>query len=461
MTKEVTLKNLIHKDEKRYFGLALIVSIIIYVSLIFYIEELGVFLFFMTLSLIANFLMLAQIRTNGIRLSSNQFPEVYEKLIELCNKMGIKIIPEVYVIESGGILNAFASKFFRKNIVVLYSDIFDLINSENQDELSFIIAHELAHVKRRHVIKQLFILPAMWIPSLGKAYSRACEYTSDRIAAYYINNAEASINALTILAIGKTLYNKVNRNEYLEQKNRDKGLFNKLAEKISTHPSLPNRIIEIKNGFENNFNSDKKRSKKAILSSAMIVIVIGALAFTGIKYKSDIVSIADSFFAETFALSETDDALAITEAVAEGNVEKVQELLSSGIYVDIQDTDAWTPLMWAAQDGNVEMINILIEAGADVNITDYYGESALIKAIYSNNIETINALISQGADPNMTDMSGMTPLMYAAKNGEIEPVKAILNAGANPDVRDMSNYTAFLHAKKQGFDEIADLIKSY
>ncbi|MDF2678295.1 MAG: hypothetical protein K0Q97_2642, partial [Bacillota bacterium] len=44
MTKELTLKNLIHKDEKRYFILALIVSIIIYVSLLFYIEGLAVFL---------------------------------------------------------------------------------------------------------------------------------------------------------------------------------------------------------------------------------------------------------------------------------------------------------------------------------------------------------------------------------------------------------------------------------
>jgi Zn-dependent protease with chaperone function len=161
--------------------------------------------------------MLGRIRTNGVRLSVNQFPEVYEKVKELCSSMEIKNIPEIYVIESGGILNAFASKSFRKNIVILYSDIFDLINSENNDELSFIIAHELAHIKRRHVAKQLFILPAMWIPTLGNAYTRACEYTSDRIAAYYINNSEASMNALTILAIGKTLYYKVNREEYLKQ----------------------------------------------------------------------------------------------------------------------------------------------------------------------------------------------------------------------------------------------------
>jgi len=39
MTKDLAPKNLIHKDEKRYFILALIVSIIIYVLLLFYIED--------------------------------------------------------------------------------------------------------------------------------------------------------------------------------------------------------------------------------------------------------------------------------------------------------------------------------------------------------------------------------------------------------------------------------------
>lgn len=43
MTKDLAPKNLIHRDEKRYFILALTVSIIIYV-LLFYIEGLSVFL---------------------------------------------------------------------------------------------------------------------------------------------------------------------------------------------------------------------------------------------------------------------------------------------------------------------------------------------------------------------------------------------------------------------------------
>ncbi len=80
------------------------------------------------------------------------------------------------------------------------------------------------------------------------------------------------MNALTILAIGKTLFNKVNRDEYLLQHSKNKGLFNKLAEKSSTHPSLPKRIYEIKN-YLRIILIPLKRIYKKILSSSMIVLV--------------------------------------------------------------------------------------------------------------------------------------------------------------------------------------------
>ena len=54
MIRDMTLKKLIHKDEKRYFVLALIISIIIYVSLLFYIEGLAVLLLLTLASLFSN-----------------------------------------------------------------------------------------------------------------------------------------------------------------------------------------------------------------------------------------------------------------------------------------------------------------------------------------------------------------------------------------------------------------------
>lgn len=102
-------------------------------------------------------------------------------------------------------------------MVVLTSTMFELIEQNAEDELTFVIAHELAHIKRRHISKQLIILPALWIPGLTQAYSRACEYTCDRYASYYTGNTEAANNCLTIIGIGKTLFQYVNREAYLKQ----------------------------------------------------------------------------------------------------------------------------------------------------------------------------------------------------------------------------------------------------
>jgi Zn-dependent protease with chaperone function len=82
--------------------------------------------------------MLGYIRTNGVRLNQDQFPQVYEKDKGLCAKMDMKFVPDVYVLESSEALNAFATRFFGSNMVVLYSTIFEMIEEGAEEELSFV-----------------------------------------------------------------------------------------------------------------------------------------------------------------------------------------------------------------------------------------------------------------------------------------------------------------------------------
>lgn len=112
---------LIHRNEQRYFILAVLFSIISYLVLIFSVIGIVFMLIFIGLPLFFHALFMGWIRSNGVRLSENQFPQVYEKTRELCVKMGIPTVPDVYILESGGVLNAFATRFFGRNMVVLYS----------------------------------------------------------------------------------------------------------------------------------------------------------------------------------------------------------------------------------------------------------------------------------------------------------------------------------------------------
>ena len=370
----------------------------------------------------------------------------------------MKVVPDIYVVESAGALNAFATRFFGRNMVVLYSDFFDLINSTDNEELSFIIAHELAHIKRKHFTKQMLILPAMWIPFLSEAYSRECEYTCDRIAANYINNSEAAMNGLTMLAIGKSLFKKVNRNEYLMQSSQEKGFFIWLAEKISTHPPLPKRINEIQVFFCNSSKLAFKQTSKVIWPIVGLALAIVILLGIGFVYTDKIKLVANTIFSDVFP---KDEIPMIIQAVAEDDIIKVKTQLNAGIDPNIKDIEGWTPLMWAVQDNNIAISNLLIDAGADLNLQDLYEESALIKAISQNYVETTRLLIEAGANPNLSDSYGWTPLMAASTSGNIDLVRILLGAGADSNSKDEDNFTAFLHAKKLGYKEIADLIKQY
>ena len=480
--------NLVIKSEKIYFFLSLLMSIVLY---IFVFTSINAFIILFLISLLSA-LYMAHIRINGVRLSSHQFPAVYEKTKELCELMEIKKIPDIFVIESGGVLNAFATRFFGKNMVVLYSEIFDLIDSSDENVLSFVLAHELAHIKRKHITKQMLILPAMWVPFLGKAYSRACEYTCDRMAAHYINDPEAAMEGLTMLAIGKTLFKKVNREEYLHQSSNEKGLFTFIAEKLSTHPTLPKRINRIELFFNGSSKTVFKTTRRVVLSIVLLSLLMSTLGGVGFYYADEIKESINTFFPYFYS---NDDFIVLIEAVVEGDIDEVKSFLESGINPDIADSEGWTPLMWATQLNDLDMINLFIEYGANPNLKDYYyEETALIIALTNDYIEVVETLLEAGADPNLTDSYGWTPLMSAVSNSSAETVRILLEAGADSNIsniygytplmsassqgnleaakvlleygaisnaRDDDKFTAFLYAKKSGHNDIADLIKMY
>lgn len=104
-------QDLIHKKEKVYFVLALIVSLITYIALI--VSVIGIIYvgIFIAVSSFLNALMRASVRSNGVRLHPEQFPKVYSKVQELSEKMEIHFVPDVYISESSGTLNAFATRF--------------------------------------------------------------------------------------------------------------------------------------------------------------------------------------------------------------------------------------------------------------------------------------------------------------------------------------------------------------
>ena len=109
-------------------------------------------------------------------------------------------VPEVYVVQAGGILNAFATKLLSRRFVAIYSDLLDACDvggPGEATELDFVIGHEIGHLARRAISPGSGFPPRASFPLLGPAYSRAREYTCRSTCGHaVVDNVEVSSRAL-------------------------------------------------------------------------------------------------------------------------------------------------------------------------------------------------------------------------------------------------------------------------
>lgn len=194
-----------------------------------------------------NALMMAYIRLNAVKISKTQYPAFYKIYEETAMKLGLKKIPDAYIIQAGGELNAFAIKITRKKMVVFFADLIEqLIEGEKYDELHAVTAHELTHVYLKHVHYWIYLMPFLVLPILGPLFSRARETSADRGAMLLVNNHHTVSQALVKLATGKFVAKHINLDEYVQQPKTEKGLFIFLAKIMASHPPIPSRIASLR-----------------------------------------------------------------------------------------------------------------------------------------------------------------------------------------------------------------------
>ncbi|MFB5086712.1 M48 family metallopeptidase [Psychrobacillus sp. PGGUH221] len=429
-------KELRSNRELIYFILSIIFSVFIYIFAIASLFGIAILLVILAILLYANAIMLGSIRGNGIRISEKQFPDVYERVVQLSSKMNIKKVPDVFVIHSEGAFNAFATRFLGRNMVVIYSEVFELAREKGEAELDFIIAHELSHVKRRHVWKNILIMPAQFIPYLSQAYSRSCEYTCDREAAYHIQNGEAAKQALTILGVGKKLYKEVNEDAYLEQIHTESNVAVWLSEVFSSHPLIPKRIQAVGkfmqvNGTPSYYsNSTKIALGIGALVGIFFAVYIGVIALV----TAGTFTYANLFSGSTLGETFTDDSFSysdysqtpLMQAVIDADTETVNQLIEEGVNLEEQDSEETTALLLAIYEGNDEIAEILLQAGADPNTADLYS-NALTASINYENYYMASVLYEYGANPTELDPEGYSAFDMLGVNNEEEFLEIIYN----------------------------------
>jgi len=147
------------------------------------------------------------------------------------------------------------------------------------------------------------------------------------------------------------------------------------------------------------------------------------------------------------------------EAAKNGNVAKIQKLfqdvklaatLAIKRFLNIQDADGNTPLIWAVRGNHLETVQVLLQLGADVNIKDNEMDTALHWAAIKGGQRTdiVKALLDSGASINMQDKQGRTPLTYTIRVNSPAIANILLDHGANVYLKDKKGMTILDLAKR-------------
>jgi Zn-dependent protease with chaperone function len=245
----IKINSLRHSKEKRYFTIMAMVSVMCWLIPILTFVAIFVLIGIAIILWLLGLYFKAVIYGDCVKVTDKQYPEIHRIIIEHCQKLNLKKIPEVFVCNSDGLVGAVAIRFVAKKYIVLLSNLVDLMLANNNlDQLSMIIGSQLGAHAAGHTNpwKNLFLMPATFIPFLGAAYARACVLTQDRVGYVLTENISACQNALIALAHGSaTLLQKSNIDEFISQENEIPSLMGFIYKIFSTRPRLTKRVIEI------------------------------------------------------------------------------------------------------------------------------------------------------------------------------------------------------------------------
>ena len=234
---------LVYKNEKALFGIMLAVSLVVWAGLL--AATLGMALVYVLLFFIAycfaQSALVSWLKGTGVHITAEQFPDLHERIDACCRRLGLEQAPQAYLLQMGGSLNAFATRFLGNNFIVLYSDVVDALE-ERPDAINFYIGHEIGHLKRQYLRWSSLLAPASFFPLLGAAYARAREYTCDRHGFHACDDFDSAQAGLSALAAGGKRWRQLSTVAYAAQAQQSSGFWMSFHELIGDYPWLVKRM---------------------------------------------------------------------------------------------------------------------------------------------------------------------------------------------------------------------------
>jgi Zn-dependent protease with chaperone function len=188
-----------------------------------------------------------QLMQNALQITHDNAPGLVELALTCKARLQVESV-NVFIVR-GSILNAYTFGLTSPKSIVLYENLIRLMD---QQELQFIIGHEMGHVKLGHTWLNSLVGGMAGIPaSLSasailvialRSWNRACEYSADRAGMLACGNAQKAISSLIKLETGSGSYSEtaIQRIE-----NQDDDWLNNLSKLLATHPMIVRRIHQL------------------------------------------------------------------------------------------------------------------------------------------------------------------------------------------------------------------------
>jgi Zn-dependent protease with chaperone function len=210
----------------------------------------------------------------AFKIDERQTPELWG-ITRQCEAL-LKTTSTEYFVTRNSALNAYTFGLSSPQVVVLYSSLFQVMD---QDELRFIIGHELGHIALGHTWLNTLVGGMAGIPGASilsavlrlafLSWNRACELSADRAGLLACGRPEKAITALIKLVAGPTGHTQAGLElAYHQIDAEDDTVWGSLNEALGTHPMLIRRITELRrfaasNQYRRLYEAVNRRMQKA------------------------------------------------------------------------------------------------------------------------------------------------------------------------------------------------------
>ncbi len=167
------------------------------------------------------------------------------------------------------VINAYAFGYIRPYTIVLHSGS---IRYLNKNELKAVVVHEMGHIKYGHTQALIYLTPFLVVPVISIVgtwiagfWQRRTELTSDRLALFYMKDAELVKKALIKVHVGPDVADAMNETAQQWLQYTAERPMNRFAQTFSTHPFLVRRLAHL-DKWKATIESDQPASQSALQS---------------------------------------------------------------------------------------------------------------------------------------------------------------------------------------------------